>query len=327
MLKKSRCDGSPIRDLPAFTLLMPYVMPDKTGSMIYYEQDLDVTDTLKHIKAVNRGFIKAGKILTLFEVVICAAVRTIAMRPRANRFISGNRFYQRNQIVFNFVAKRELSDEGEEVNVKIPFEPSETLGSVAEKVGRYVRQAVSEDGMANDAVVETLVKLPHFALNLVAKGLLWLDRHNLMPADLIESDPCFCSIFLTNVGSFGLETPFHHLYERGNCPIFIAMGKVRTVRELEADGSVKERQRLLLRYSFDDRIADGTYMGKTLGLIQGFVEDARLLDEPPELSPELLAELRLKPAEPGPGGPAGDQETRSSSPSSARSPSSQARLR
>jgi hypothetical protein len=297
MLKKTRCDGTVIRGLPPFTILMPYVMPDRTGSMIYYEQDIDVTQTLRHIKAVNRELIKKRKILTLFDVVICAAVRTIAMRPRANRFISGNRFYQRNQIVFNFVAKKELSDEGEEVNVKIPFDPHDTLESVAERVKLYVRKAVSAEGMDDEAVVRTLVRFPHFVLRIVAKALLWLDRHNMMPADMIESDPCFCSVFLTNVGSFGLNTPFHHLYERGNCPIFIAMGKTRTVRELAADGSVVERQTLLLRYSFDDRIADGTYMGKTLGLVQSFIERPELLDAPPQLDPALLAELKLRPAE------------------------------
>ena len=264
--------------------------------MIYYEQLLDVTDTLKRIKSINRLLIKRREILTLFDVVICAAARALAMRPKANRFISGNRFYQRNQIVFNFVAKRELTDEGEEFNVKIPFEPEDTLVTVAEKVKRYVRKAVSPESMANDDVVKTLVKLPHSALKIVARILLWLDEHNLMPSDMIESDPCFCSIFLTNVGSFGLDTPFHHLYERGNCPIFLAVGKVNSYNRLEADGSVSERKTLCLRYSFDDRIADGTYMGKTLELMRRFIENPDPLELPPDLGPEQLARLKLRPA-------------------------------
>jgi hypothetical protein len=296
MLKKTRCDGTLIRNLPPFTVLMPYVMPTRTGSMIYYEQELDITETLKRIKTINRVLIKRREILTLFDVVICAAARAVAMRPKVNRFISGKRFYQRNQIVFNFVAKKELSDEGEEVNVKIPFEPHETLVTVAEKVKRYVRKAVSDEGMANDEVVKTLVKFPHFVLKIVARALLWLDDHNLMPADMIESDPCFCSIFLTNVGSFGLDTPFHHLYERGNCPIFVAMGKVKAQNRLESDGSVSERKTLCLRYSFDDRVADGTYMGRTLELMRGFIEDIEPLEAPPAIDPAIIAELKLRPA-------------------------------
>jgi hypothetical protein len=293
MLKKTRCDGTLIRDLPPFMVLLPYVMPTRTGSMIYYEQELDVTDTLRRIKAINRDLIRRREVLTLFDVVICAAVRTLALRPKANRFISGKRYYQRNQIVFNFVAKKELSDEGEEINVKIPFDPMETLVTVAAKVKRYVRKALSPEGMANDEVVKTLVRFPHFVLKIVARTLLWLDEHNLMPADMIESDPCFCSIFLTNVGSFGLDTPFHHLYERGNCPIFLAVGKVKDSDRLESDGTVSERKILCLRYSFDDRIADGIYMGRTLELMREFVERTEALEAPPDLDPTRLAQLKL----------------------------------
>ncbi len=137
-----------------------------------------------------------------------------------------------------------------------------------------------------------------------------------MPADMIESDPCFCSIFLTNVGSFGLDSPFHHLYERGNCPIFLSVGKVTAKNRLEADGSVSERKTLCLRYSFDDRIADGTYMGKTLELMRRLIEEPESLAERPELDPAHVAQLMLK-----------GYSTISSSPSRAMSPSSQARLR
>jgi hypothetical protein len=295
MLKKTRCDGTLIEGLPPFTILMPYVMPLRTNSVIFYEQELDVTDTLAYIKTLNRELIKRREVLTLFELVICAAVRTVALRPKVNRFISGKRFYQRNQIVFNFVAKKELSDEGEEVNVKIPFEPEDSLVTVAEKVRRYLRVAVSDEGMANDDVVKTLVKFPHFVMNMVARGLEWLDAHNMMPSDMIESDPCFCSVFLTNVGSFGLDTPFHHLYERGNCPIFVAVGKVRVRNVLDADGSVTERKYLCLRYSFDDRVADGTYMGRSLEMMRGFVEKPEALATPLALDPAVRARLKLRP--------------------------------
>jgi len=297
MLKKTRCDGTLIEGLPPFTILMPYVMPLRTNSVIFYEQEIDVTDTLAYIKTVNRELIKRREILTLFDLVICAAVRTIALRPKVNRFISGCRFYQRNQIVFNFVAKKELSDEGEEVNVKIPFEPEDTLVTVAEKMRRYIRKAVSDEGMANDDVVKTLVKFPHFVMSFVTRGLEFLDRHNMMPTDMIESDPCFCSIFLTNVGSFGLDTPFHHLYERGNCPIFVAVGKVRARNVLGADGSVNERKYLCLRYSFDDRIADGTYMGRSLEIMRGFVEKPEALATPLQMESEARSRLKLRAPE------------------------------
>jgi hypothetical protein len=295
MLKKTRCDGTLIRDLPAFTILMPFVMPTRAASVIFFDQEVDVTEAQKRLKEINRELIKRREIVTLFDVVLAAAARGVALRPKVNRFISGKRFYQRNQIVFNFVAKKELSDEGEEVNVKIPFEPGETLYEVARKVHAYVKKAISDEGMDNDKVVKTLARMPHFVKCFVAWALEFLDRHNMMPSDMIESDPCYCSVFLANVGSFGLDTPFHHLYDRGNCPIFIAMGRVRAENRLEADGTVSERKLLRLRYSFDDRVADGVYMGKALDYIKGFVEKPGELETPLALDPKILAELNLRP--------------------------------
>jgi len=301
MLKKTRCDGTPIRDLPPFTVLMPFVMPTRAASVIFFDQEVDVTGTQKRIKEINRELIKQREIVTLFDVVLAAAARGVALRPKVNRFISGKRFYQRNQIVFNFVAKKELSDEGEEVNVKIPFEPSDTVFTVARRVHAYVKKAISDEGLDNDQVVKTLGRMPHFVKCFVAWSLEFLDRHNLMPSDMIESDPCYCSVFLANVGSFDLEAPFHHLYDRGNCPIFIAMGKVKAENRLESDGGITERKILRLRYSFDDRVADGVYMAKALNFIKGFVENMQALETPPDIDPKIIAELNLRQASLDPG--------------------------
>lgn len=296
MLKKTRFDSSLVRDLPAFTRLMPYLMPDKKGSIIYFQQDLDVTRTLPFIKDFNRSLIKEGTVLTLFEVVLLAASRAIAFRPRLNRFISGYRYWQRNQILLNFVAKKELTDEGEEVNVKIPFEPEDTLRSVAFKVRAFVKAAISEGGLENEKVVSGLMILPHGILKFVVGAMSWLDQHNLMLPALVRSDPMWASVFLANVGSFGLDAPFHHLFERGNCPIFMAVGKVRTEESKDTEGKPVERKLLRINYSFDDRIADGVYMGRALDLVRSFVEDPGQLALPPELPQSLRDALMLKAA-------------------------------
>jgi hypothetical protein len=295
MLKKTRFDGTLLSDIPPFTLLLPYLMPKKTGATIYFEQDVDVTGTLDYMKSLNRELIKKREIVTLFELVMAAAARTLALRPRVNRFISGNRYYQRNQIVFNFVAKKELTDDGQEVNVKIAFEPEDTLVDVARKAKREIRKAVSESGAENEKVVASLMKLPPWILKLAVRAMNWLDEHNLMARSLIESDPMWCSVFLTNVGSFNLDAPYHHLFDRGNCPIFLAVGRVREVRMLDTNGQMETKKMLYLRYSFDDRVAEGVYMAKTLTMLQDFVEHPEKLFAAPVVSPELRKELMLRP--------------------------------
>jgi pyruvate/2-oxoglutarate dehydrogenase complex dihydrolipoamide acyltransferase (E2) component len=80
----------------------------------------------------------------------------------------------------------------------------------------------------------------------------------------------------------------------------MAVGKVRSENRVVAasDGSplVEERKFLRVNYTFDDRIADGVYMGKALELVRRFVEDPSLLAIPEELSPGILAELALRPS-------------------------------
>lgn len=277
MIKKTRFDGKLIKDLPPFTRFMPYLMKDKAGSVIYYEQNLDVTKTLADIKEINRELIKERTIITLFGVVVAAAVRTLSQRPKLNRFISGCRYWQRNDIQITFVAKKEITDDGKEVNVKITFAPDETLASAAKRIHAEVKKAVSEDGAENEKVVDTIMKLPSFLVKLLVKAMNFLDQHNLMERSLIESDPMWCSVFMTNVGSFGLDAPFHHLFERGNCPVFVSVGKVREEFKMNEKGEVEKKSMLRLRYTFDDRIADGVYMGRALDLMQSYIENPSLL--------------------------------------------------
>lgn len=298
MLKSRRRDGTLLRGLPAFTRIMPYLMADKAGSIIFYQEDFDVTECLAYIKDWNhRNARTEGALLTLFEVVMVAAARAVALRPRINRFIANRRYYQRNQILLSFVAKKELSDDGKEVNVKVPFVPEETLATAARKVRDYIKKGISEDGYENEKVVDGMMHLPSFLLKFVNFAYNWLDDHNLLPYSVTESDPMWSTIFLANVGSFGLDAPFHHLFERGTCPIFMAVGKVRDESRVSAapDGSphVDVRKILRVNYSFDDRIADGIYMGRSLELVRKFVENPEQLDRPPEIPPETQAELAL----------------------------------
>jgi pyruvate/2-oxoglutarate dehydrogenase complex dihydrolipoamide acyltransferase (E2) component len=277
MIKKTRFDGKLIKDLPPFNRFMPYLMKDKAGSVIYYEQDLDVTKALADIKEINRELIKERTLITLFGVVVAAAARTLSQRPKLNRFISGYRYWQRNDIQITFVAKKEITDDGKEVNVKITFAPDETLASAAKKIHTEVKKAVSEDGAENEKVVDTIMKLPSFMVKILVKAMNFLDQHNLMARSLIESDPMWCSVFMTNVGSFGLDAPFHHLFERGNCPVFVSVGKVREEFKMNEKGEVEKKSMLRLRYTFDDRIADGVYMGRALDLMRSYIENPSLL--------------------------------------------------
>ena len=60
---------------------------------------------------------------------------------------------------------------------------------------------------------------------------------------------------MANVGSLGMPPGYHHLYEWGNCPIFITVGAMEE-RSVCIDNHVQVCTMIPLRIAFDERIND-----------------------------------------------------------------------
>jgi hypothetical protein len=292
MLKKRRPDGTLLRNIPYFTQLVPYLMGTRIDSTIFFEQDFDVTHAMEYVRARKNG--SADQRISFFHVFLCAGVRTLALRPKLNRFVSGYHYYQRNQISFNFVAKKQLSDEGAEINVTIPFSADETLSTLPAKVNALVSRGKSDTGTESDDVNALLARLPRWMIRVVIWALRCLDYHNMLPGSFISTMPFWVSIFFTNVGSVGIDAPLHHNFNIGTCGLFIALGKIRTESVTGPDGTVQERKRVKVTFTYDDRVADGIYCGRAIDLFRDFVENPEKLEEQPRLTPEQRAELMLK---------------------------------
>jgi hypothetical protein len=294
MIKKKRPDGTYLSNLPHFTRMMPYLMGSRTDSTIFFEQHFDVTHALEFVKERNQGSPPNEKRITFFQLFLCAAVRTLALRPKLNRFVSGYNYYQRNQIVFNFVAKKHLSDDGAEINITLAFAPDETLATLPAKVSAVVNRGRSDTGTEGDDFNALLMRLPRWAIRLVVRALRFLDYHNMLPGSLIKSLPFWASIFFTNVGSVGIDAPFHHNFNIGTCGLFIALGRIRKERGGAEDGTAQVRDKVKVTFTYDDRIVDGIYCGRAIELFRGFVENPEQLENPPALPAELRAQLMLK---------------------------------
>jgi hypothetical protein len=102
-----RSDGVRLRKLPGFRKMFPYLMRTRTESVIYHSQRLRIGKTLAWLDKANAA---REKKISLFHVVLAAGVRTLALRPEANRFVVGHRIYQRRAIDLSFVVKRKLSE-------------------------------------------------------------------------------------------------------------------------------------------------------------------------------------------------------------------------
>jgi len=295
MFTKKRPDGTYIKNMHFFNQIMPYLMPTRSEATIYFEQKFDVTKTLEYIRKRKKdsGDVK----ITLFYIILYAAIRTIALRPKLNRFISGCRFYQRNRISFNFVAKRDLSDDGEEVNVTMSFSPFLTLEGFCRKIHEHITTLKSGSATSTEKVNSVVSLLPRPLIKLFIWGIKFLDYHNALPKSAINSLPFYSTVFFTNVGSVGIDAPLHHNFELGNCGLFCAIGKVQKENILKKDGTVETRDKLKLTFTYDDRITDGIYCARALDMVRNLVENPEQLETPLELTAEQLTQLGLAKAE------------------------------
>ena len=67
-------------------------------------------------------------------------------------------------------------------------------------------------------------KMPRFLSKFIISVICWLDRHGWVPQSLIESDPYYSSVLLTNLGSIKLHSGYHHLTNWGTMSVFVVVG-------------------------------------------------------------------------------------------------------
>jgi len=290
----NRPDGTYLKKLHPFRVMIPYLMRTRTESILFYPAQLDLTKTLPYLKKINKKRSDDDQV-TLFHIIMNAAVRALAMKPQLNRYVSGNRFYQRNRLSFNFVVKKELNEKGEEVNKKVNFEYDETIDSIVPKCKSEIKDARSDSQSQDEKEMNLVVKLPRFMIMFIMWVFRKLDYYNMAPKSMIVADPLMCSCFVASLGSLGLDSLYHHMFEWGTNSVFLLIGKIKKVPVVDDKDRVVVREVVEVTFSLDDRVSEAVYFKNALDLFQKFVENPELLEKKPEIAPEVLEELNLKP--------------------------------
>ena len=292
---KKRPDGTYLKNIPAHTRIVPFVLPSRISGTIFAEQEFDITETLQFLRRFNKQQAAAGKMkITFFQLFMTAVIRGFSMRPKSNRFTMGYRMWQRNHIGMSFIAKKILTDDAEEIWVTGDYSPFETLGSIGDKFKSRVRQATRGEGNESEDLNVTLLKFPRFITRFVFRMFDRLDRWNLLPASLMEGSPFHGTACLTNVGSVGVDAPLHHLFNLGTCGVFISLGIVRREWKPDSKGDMRQRDFVKVIYTYDDRICDSMYGGRTTVLIKKLTENPEELLEVPLFTASHLKDLMLK---------------------------------
>ena len=279
-----RSDGKKIKKLTPIFKIMPCVMLDRADSQVYFKQDI----ALKHLDEYIDRKAEEGIRLSYINIIYAAIVRIIGERPRLNRFAMNGALYQRNKIYVSLVIKKSLTDDGVETPLKLKFNGDENIFEIKEKLDATIEKNKDvEAANKTDKLVSILSAIPSGLIRAIVKFLMFLDKHGIMPKKIIEASPFHTSVFLTNVGSLGIDSIYHHIYNFGTTSMFFSMGKKKKSYIYE-DEEFKEEKCITLAFVGDERICDGYYYASSFKLLSKYLKKPELLEENGEVEKELV---------------------------------------
>ena len=269
-----RYDGTLVRDVSGLETAMIHLMPKRTEAEVYLPGSLDVTELMRYIEQ------HPEKHIGLFPAVITALARMITERPHFNRFIQGQKLYQRKKITLSFVCKTRFEDDAPESLVVITVQPDDTISSISARMASEIEKKRAGEVTGSDSAVDRLAKVPFILRVIMFRILRILDYCGADLSKLTETDPNYCSILVSNLGSIGLPAMYHHLNNYGTTSCVMTLGKLRKEETAAEDGTVETRSFLEFGAATDERIADGFYFAKSVRLLQYIISNPELLERP-----------------------------------------------
>lgn len=273
-----RKDGRRVRTVSPMTRVACYIMEDRTGASNRIRDCIDVGLLEKYVREKRA---EGMKNFTMMHVIIAAYVRVLSQMPALNRFIAGHKIFSRNNIEVALTIKKEMTLESPDTVIKITPEYDMTSSDVYNLMQNEIENYRNNPGGDFDDTAKVLNYLPGFVMLFAIRLLRALDYFGWLPKFLTNLSPFHCSMFITSMGSLGIPPIYHHLYDFGNCPVFIAFGAKERKYEVNSDGKVEKKEYVEYTVMMDERICDGFYYAAALKKLRRLLRDPWQLDTPP----------------------------------------------
>ena len=271
-----RADGRRIKTLKPYYKIIPYIMKERSDAHVYFEDEISIDAMEEYIKAKKEQGIK----IKHMDIILAAIGRAALEKPRINRFIMNRRIYARNEVCISLAMVKKLSEEDYiDTTVKFKIKPEDTIFTIAEQEQKIVEEnkKVGESN-STDKLAGLIMSLPNWLIKFVVWLVIRLDNMNLLPKAIIEASPFHTSIFLTNLGSIGIDSIYHHIYNFGTTSGFLAMGgRKERIKNFKTGETEKY---MTFRFVMDERICDGYYFSKALTVFRRYILNPELLELP-----------------------------------------------
>ncbi|HPY74913.1 MAG TPA: 2-oxo acid dehydrogenase subunit E2, partial [Planctomycetota bacterium] len=258
-----------VKKVHRYRRLMPYIMPTRNESVVYYDTYVEAEKLLQFLEKHQSD----SRHITLTHLVVYACKQALYEHPNLNQYVAGYTLYQRTKVEISFSIKKEKVSKSPLKIIKLLIEKEHTLPDLIHKIQEKIGVERSDKKTYLDREIHLATILPRCLLRFACFILRILDYWNLLPHAFIEKDPMYASLFIANLGSLGLDPGYHHLYEYGACSIFLMMGAIKKMPVVEND-QVIVKNMLHFRWSYDERIDDG------LSAVTGIKRVVEILENP-----------------------------------------------
>jgi hypothetical protein len=175
-----------------------------------------------------------------------------------------------------------MSLESPDTCIKVEFDPRDTALNVYKKFQRTASEALAAPSDF-DKIARFLTRaLPGLLFRGAIALLRFLDYFGLLPKFLLKVSPFHGSMFITSMGSLGIPAIYHHLYDFGNLPCFLAYGSIFTGDAVNRDGTRERHHFVTFKAVLDERICDGYYYASAFKRIKRYLQHPEMLDKSPE---------------------------------------------
>nr|MBQ4318661.1 hypothetical protein [Clostridia bacterium] len=221
--------------------------------------------------------------LRFMHVLIAAYIRVISEYPAMNRFIAGQRIFQRNEVVLSMMVKKDMSINSQGTAIKTIFERGDSIYDVHRRMEADIEVARKQEDSTNmDFIARALFGLPAPIIRGFVGLMSFMDYFGRMPKAVNKASPFHASIFVSNLGSLGIQPIYHHLYNFGNIPVFITFGAIYKRNELQSDGTVKAVRYIDYTVVTDERTTDGQYYALAMKRFDWLLRHPDELDKNPD---------------------------------------------
>ena len=226
--------------------------------------------------------VEGYKGIGILHFLIAAYIRGISRLPGVNRFVVGRRIYARDNIEVVMTVKRALTVDATETTIKVVFEPTDTVLDVYRKMNEKIEEIKSsEENNGTEDVADFIARLPRFLIRFAIAILRVMDYFGWIPKSLLDVSPFHGSMIITDLGSLRIGPVYHHIYNFGTLPTFIAFGAKRHAYEINRRGEVEDHKYIDCKFVLDEGIVDGHYWAQFLQAYRYMFAHPDMLVSPP----------------------------------------------